>query len=53
MTPLTKEEIDELDRYREDRDLPYTWTNLLSRLFYTARLGAEFVKQTAQGKEKQ
>ena len=42
--PLTKEEIDTIEQ-----NLWFiAWATPWQRLFYTARLGAEFVKQTAQ-----
>ena len=47
MTPLTKEEIDEMEQA-----LQHLLANpgLWQRLFYTARLGAECVKMTEQQK---
>ena len=45
MEPLSKEEIEDMEDWaREyfDPVIPIRW----QRLFYTARLGAEFVKQT-------
>ena len=45
MTPLTKEEIDAYEQFMHLAcDVPLQVS--IHRLFYTARLGAEFVKQT-------
>ena len=49
MEPLSKEEIEsmEADALKFFGGMDTEW----QRLFYTARLGAEFVKQTQKGKD--
>ena len=50
MEPLSKEEIDEVESFAQVffAPIPERW----QRLFFTARLGAEFIKQTAQRVDK-